>query len=531
MKHKISISGYVLICIFSSFFSLASPYISGNFIDLLVTSKNTDFLIYYCLIFAILSLGGIILSFICNRIYTKLQINIVYELSRDIIQHIQQLPISYSTMNDTAYLSQRINTDTSAVITFCIGIIQNILINSLMFTVPLVMLLSFNISIAFVLIILIIVYLITYNLFKKPLFKNSYEYREKQSVFFNKLHEQLLHIKFIKRHGMSNCFVERLKNTFKYMINSALKYQKISYLFSGLDNMIMTLTQLALFIFGGVEVIRGNLTIGQFTIISSYFIMMMGAIRYFFNLGKVVQDSLVSYNRLMDIVNIQPETNGALQIDRVDMIQANDLTFSYADKLVLNHFSATFQKGNIYTIVGMNGSGKTTLVSLLLGLYIDENQGDILYNGIPIQQIDMQHARRELIGISEQEPVVIGDTIRYNLLLSEQDELNDMHLIPLLSMLGLDEYINKLSCGLDTILDEKASNLSGGEKQKISILRVLLKNPNVMILDEPTSALDENSRERLQAYLKSIKHEKIIIIITHDVFLIDICDKSLMLYC
>ena len=104
------------------------------------------------------------------------------------------------------------------------------------------------------------------------------------------------------------------------------------------------------------------------------------------------------------------------------------------------------------------------------------------------------------IGISEQEPMLPPDTLRYNITLDEQAELDEEKFYKLCGCLGMDEFIDSLPNGLDTVINEKSSNLSGGVKQKISLLRVLMKNPDVLILDEPTSALDRASRMRIETH-------------------------------
>lgn len=529
LRHKISVSIYIVICIMTSLFSLVSPYISGSFIDSLISIKNINSLMNYCYIFVALSIGSIVFNFLSNRIYTKLQADIGYEINEDIIKHIQKLSLSYIEKKDTAYLTQRISTDSSIVISFSLSIIQNISINILMFIFPLFMLLSFNMYIALVMIILIFIYLLAYKLFKKPIFKIGYVLKEKQAIFFNRLYEQLSYIKFIKLHGIINWFQLKLKNSYNEMLKFTMKYQKINYLFSSLDNMIMVLAQITLFILGGNQVIQGKLSIGQFAIISTYFTMMMGAIRYFFGLGKTIQEIKISYNRLMDIINVQQEATGVQELEKVSTIHINHVSFSYGEKLIFKQFTTKFQKGKIYTLIGPNGSGKSTLINLLLGMYIDEFEGEILYDGVSIKNLNMQNIRQKIIAISEQEPLLIEDSIQYNLSLDNSDQLDMNNLYSLISMLGAENFFKSLTNGMNTIINEKSCNLSSGEKQKISLLRAFLKNSDVILLDEPTSALDVESRSHLIDYLFSIKHEKIIIISTHDELFSKICDEQIML--
>lgn len=201
-------------------------------------------------------------------------------------------------------------------------------------------------------------------------------------------------------------------------------------------------------------------------------------------------------------------------INDISSITIRNLTKWFGSKCVLNHFSKKFERGKIYTITGPNGSGKTTLINCILGLYIGEYQGCIRYNEVPIETINMADVYQNNLGIVEQEPLLFEDTIEFNLTLGCMYSFETM--LPYLELFGLDTFLYALPNGVKTVLSENANNISGGEKQKISLVRALYKNPDVLVLDEPTSALDKESSEKLVAYLTSIKKNKIILIVTHD---------------
>ena len=517
---------YILICIFSSMTTVVFPYISGSFIDQLVQATDTSFLGRYIAIFVSFSIVGLVLGYVSNRLYMKLQTQIAFRLNVDAIKHVQNLSPGFTQGQDTAYLNQRINNDSNALIIFCIGVLQQIVINAVMVIAPLALIFSFNAYLGIALIVLNALYFLSYTAFKKTLFKASYEYKEEQSKYFGKLNEQLFNVKFIQLHGVGSGFIKRLTGVFTSLLNNALRYQKTSYLFSSVDKIIMTVANVLVFLFGGISVINESLSVGYFAIISSYFSMMMSATRYFFTLGQSVQENTVSYNRLKDIFGVHEQSNGEEVPDGIDCIETRNLTFSYGNNCVLRDCSVMFKKGNIYALTGENGSGKSTLINVLVGLYMDEFWGEVLYNGIRISGLDMRRVRNGFIGISEQEPMLLPDTLRYNITLDEQGELDEEKFYKLCGCLGMEEFIDSLPNDLDTVINEKSSNLSGGEKQKISLLRVLMKNPDVLILDEPTSALDRSSRKRLGEYLQSIRKEKIIIISTHDKAFIEICDEE-----
>lgn len=251
--------------------------------------------------------------------------------------------------------------------------------------------------------------------------------------------------------------------------------------------------------------------------------MIMGCISYFLNLGKSYQDALVSYNRLEEILKKSKEINGKEFMDGIDTIELKNVSFSYDnEKVIIDHFNYKFEKGNIYCIVGQNGNGKSTLINLILGLFNNYYTGEIYYNSLELKQLDMYRMRKRIIGISEQEPKLINNTIESNVTYGI-DIYNYDDIRKLLENLNLS--IDKFSKGLDTNINEDSNNISGGEKLKISLARTFLKDPDLIILDEPTSALDVDSIEKLKYILNRIKNKKIILIISHNKNILDISDE------
>lgn len=386
---------------------------------------------------------------------------------------------------------------------------------------------AFDVLIALVLAVLIPCYLLVYKKFKKILFESGYDLKKTQSEYFGKLYEQLAFIKQVKIFSLFSIFTDRLNSTFNNTLNAALKYQKASFQFSALDTAIFSVAQMFLFIYGGIRVIEGKLSVGNFTIISSYFSLMLSSVRYFFSLGKTLQDTEVSCNRLFQILDVPSEKIGEQRITKIDSIELNHVSISFQQRNVLSDTNFVFCKGNMYVIKGANGAGKSTLINIILGLYADEFEGNILFNGMPINYVNMYDLRKEHIGVSEQEPILFEDTIRYNFELGRTVDEN--LLVQLFDILDMGSFLSSLPNGMETIIGEKSVNLSGGEKQKIALVRALIKNPDVLILDEPTSALDSVCTANLISYLKSIQQEKIIILITHDYRLEELADAIVSL--
>lgn len=231
----------------------------------------------------------------------------------------------------------------------------------------------------------------------------------------------------------------------------------------------------------------------------------------------------VSLERMQELENIDEENDGSHILENISEINCNDISFSYPDKVVFKKLNCYLKGGNIYGIIGENGIGKSTLLKIILGIYPVE--GYISLNGLKQNSISMKNARKNLIGITEQEPILMSDSLKYNIFLDNDINTNITKFEVLMDGFGLGKYVSDIKSGKDVTINDSNSNLSGGEKQKIAIIRQLIQCPDVMLFDEPTSALDKESRVFFLEYLKKIKKDHIIVIVSHDNNLISQCDN------
>lgn len=522
IKHKISIGILFIAIILSGICTLAIPIISGNFIDFLIGMSNKENLYLYCSFFGIVSITNIIIGFIANRIYTKMNLKLSFEIEQDIIQHAQNIKLSYFSGKNISQVTQQITADANVIVDFLFDFFSNIIINICKILIPIFIIFTISKSLFALIIFLIMIYSVLYILFKKILYKTNYEVKEKQNIYFGNLFEQLSKIKFLKIHSVSEWFNLRTEKTFSRLLDSSMKLQMVQYSYSGLDTFIMSIGQICLFLIGGAMVINQRITVGEFTLISAYFSMGVTAVRYFFGLGQKVQTTLVSCDRLQ-VINKEPiENEGNKCLQEISNIKIKDLCFSFGEKTVFQDLNLEFNKGNSYAVLGKNGVGKSTLVNILIGIFKDYG-GEILYNEFSVSECNLKELRRKNISVIEQEPELIQDTLYNNVALDSQITTEKVE--DLLSAWFDDSEFKESH----KIISEKSNNLSGGEKEKIAIIRAILKDSDLIILDEPTAALDSNSCRRLEKLIKEEWKNKIVIIITHDDRIVEVCDEKIYL--
>lgn len=522
-KYRVMLYMYFICGILSSIVSVILPMMTGVFIDLIVYNTSKNYLKSYFYLFLILNLGKFILEYVSKLNYVKIQTNGAYDLNYYILNHMKNLPISFFNNKDTVYLNQRINHDSNNIIDFYISFILNICVNIINILFSIVVIYMISKYILCVLIALTIIYMLLYSKFKIKIFKSNLGFKEKQADLFSKLNDQLKNITFIKIHNLSENFGERLNKSYSKLYDKAINKQKLECSFTFFDEIVSMCAQLTVLVLGLIGISKGTITVGILTISISYFNSILKSVKYFYEFGKLYQVNLVSYNRINELLNIEAQYNGSKKLPCIDSICIEDLQFKNNGRNIFNNLNLAFQKGYIYTLTGRNGAGKSTLMKLLTGMYINEYTGNINYNGIDINNIDMKHMREKFLSVTEQEPLLLNDTILNNLVVNldyyDEDKLKD-----LINILNLKEYIDSKPLGINSVINTDSTNLSGGEKQKIAIIKSLMKKSDVIILDEPTSALDKKTILSLKNYLTLIKKNKIILIITHDNTLYDISD-------
>ncbi|MBQ7077312.1 MAG: ABC transporter ATP-binding protein [Lachnospiraceae bacterium] len=519
---------YIFLSVIGVVISIVSPYVLGDFVDTLVAGAVTEDIVRFCYLFGIICVSKIIKDYWLTMISTKLQTKLSYSLNMDIIKHIQRIPLMEMAHTDDAYLNQRINGDVYTIISFDLTYISDMLTSIPLLIGALCVLYTINRFVLLVLGAFVVVYMTVYALMKEPIYKAGLACRESVAKFYSSLFEQLEFTEKIKIDATQEIFNGRAEKAFVRYFKTMIKSQRINYFNSGIDGIIATLAQMTLFAVGGLLVIRGQFSIGLFTVFSNYFKLMLGSVRTIFSLASLRQTTMASYDRINAILNIKEETNGDIKLSSIDAIDLRNVTFSYKengsdDAATIKMFSHTFSKGNMYALVGRNGIGKTTLTKLLIGLYGAAN-GEIRYNGYPLETIDMCSARRSLIGYAEQTPLLIEDSIYYNLTYdeggknSDKDKLNEY-----VNILNMNSFIEKNGYSLK--INRGGVNLSGGEKQRLGLVKTLNKGADFLVLDEPTSALDKETKGKLLKYLNELKKDRIILVVTHDSEVLSYCDE------
>ncbi len=515
-ENKFKVILYAVLGLAVWFIAFIIPYITGRYVDSLIYNASKDTIYLFTGIVLAVNIFSIAGSYFQNLIGAKLNTKMVFEISFEIYEYLKKVPLSYYKDVDSVYLVSKINDDSNVIVNFILSNIISIISESLTFILGTYIVYNISPLLSLIMLCVIPVYIFIYIKFRKRVYDSSLSFKESQNKYFSTMTEQFLQMKYLKTHGLFSFFSQRLKRSFEILFKKMINNFKATYIFSNLNMIITLIINIFIIFYAGLQIIEGKMTIGSFTIISTYFSNIVAAITFFMALGSSYQEMIASKNRLFELVNIKTENNGTVNINDINQIVIKSLTFAYdGDLQLFKNLSIQLNKGKIYSIKGRNGAGKSTFVNVLIGLFQNEYSGEIFYDDINIHDLDMYSIRKNKIAISDQEPQLLNSSIIENLIL-DIPNIDNTEVDNWCKKLGIFNKIVSVDNSFNANIAEKSLNLSGGEKQKISLVRTFLKDAPLIILDEPTSALDIQSVNILIDVLEKIKKDKIIIIITHD---------------
>ncbi|MDB5254918.1 MAG: transporter related [Candidatus Nomurabacteria bacterium] len=330
--------------------------------------------------------------------------------------------------------------------------------------------------------------------------------------------ESLRNIELVKSLGLTGQEVERLNTVTEKILKLELKKLKYLRMLDFIQGTVTNTVRAGLYLFLFYLIFVQKITLGQYlslNIYSFWLFFPLGQISSYISTYRQAEASLANYKKLMD-TDPEPSAVSPKAIGDVAELSFKDVSFGYASATTqaLNAISYTVSRGETIAFVGPSGSGKTSLVKLLVGLY-EPIEGTILYNKIPYNEIDKEELRGQ-IGFVTQDTQLFSGTIRENLLFVNP-RATDKECLEALHNAQCQNLLERGGKGLDTMIGEGGVKVSGGEKQRLSIARALLRNPHILIFDEATSALDSLTEEEITKTIRDVSDgaKRITILIAH----------------
>ena len=330
--------------------------------------------------------------------------------------------------------------------------------------------------------------------------------------------ESLRNIELVKSLGLANQEIERLNNTTQKILKLELKKVRYVRSLSFIQGTCVNLLRVSILGVMMYLIFTQKITVGQFTTMFIYSFFIFGPLQEMGNIINIYRETEVSLQNFQEILDIKPEAKPErpVKLGGINRFEFDDVSFKHqtATGNAVSNISFNIGKGQTIAFVGPSGSGKTTLVKLLVGLY-QPITGSIKYNGFPSNEVSLDELRSQ-IGLVTQDTQLFSGSIRENLLFVAPGATDDQCLA-VLKKSALQGLLNRADKGLDTIIGEGGVKVSGGEKQRLSIARALLRKPSLLVFDEATSALDSLTEEEINETVRnvSVHGDHITILIAH----------------
>lgn len=456
---------------------------------------------------------------------------LTYSLRNDLAKKINKLPMSYFdkktkgevlsiVTNDIDTVSQNLNQSITQIITAICTLIG-----------ILIMMLSISVEMTLISLLILPVTVVIVRI----IVEKSQKYFKKQQDYLGHVNGQVEEVygghTIVKAFGGEEKALEEFRKANNELYSSAWKSQFLSGLIHPIMNFIGNVGYVAVAILGGYLAIQGKITVGNIQSFIQYNKQFTQPINQIAQVSSMLQAMVAAAERVFEFLEEPEEAKDVENPKSIKGLKGN-VTFDHVqfgydkDKIIINDFSAKIKDGQKIAIVGPTGAGKTTIVKLLMRFY-DVNKGAILVDGINIKDFKREDLRK-MFGMVLQDTWLFGGSIKENIRYSKPDA-TDTEVIEAAKAAHVHHFIKTLPQAYDMILDEETSNISSGQKQLLTIARVILADPEILILDEATSSIDTRTELQIQSAMDNLMKGRTSFIIAHRLSTIKNADLILVM--
>jgi len=516
--------------IFTSLLGFPQPLIMRYLVDDVILNRQLGLLIGAILLLIGIFLAEHLANLLQKYYFARFEQEVTLDIQKDLLDHTLSLPKSFFDDNQTGYLMSRLSSDVEGLRWFFSSTIVHIFSSIIRCIggLGLLFYLEWRLAIGALVILPFIVISVRY--FSGKVHVLSHQSMEKQAMVSSEFQESLSSVSLIKAFSSEARTIGRLMSGLKGTFQISMEQSTVSSVANFIINSMPAVARGVVLALGAYFVINGQWTLGSLLAFLAYLGYVFGPAQYLASANLELQNARASLERVSALFDIVPEEKIGVgkTVDRLKgEIEFKNVSFSYDDREpVLEDVSFRIHAGEHVAIVGPSGVGKTTLMSLILRFYRPAS-GEIYFDGSPATDYEVGSLRRR-IGYVSQSTLLLSGTIIENLRYGNP-EANEEQVMQATKAAGIHEFIQSLPAGYKTEIGEKGVNLSEGQKQRLSIARALVKNPDILVMDEPTSALDSKTEKSIFSTLPSLVRDKTLFVAAHRFSTIKDSDSILLL--
>ncbi|WP_248499828.1 ABC transporter ATP-binding protein [Staphylococcus aureus] len=457
---------------------------------------------------------------------------ILYDIRKKLYNHLQALSARFYANNQVGQVISRVINDVEQTKDFILTGLMNIWLDCITIIIALSIMFFLDVKLTLAALFIFPFYILTVYVFFGRLRKLTRERSQALAEVQGFLHERVQGISVVKSFAIEDNEAKNFDKKNTNFLTRALKHTRWNaYSFAAI-NTVTDIGPIIVIGVGAYLAISGSITVGTLVAFVGYLELLFGPLRRLVASFTTLTQSFASMDRVFQLIDEDYDIKNGVGAQPIEIkqgrIDIDHVSFQYNDNEapILKDINLSIEKGETVAFVGMSGGGKSTLINLIPRFY-DVTSGQILIDGHNIKDF-LTGSLRNQIGLVQQDNILFSDTVKENILLG-RPTATDEEVVEAAKMANAHDFIMNLPQGYDTEVGERGVKLSGGQKQRLSIARIFLNNPPILILDEATSALDLESESIIQEALDVLSKDRTTLIVAHRLSTITHADKIVVI--